>query len=109
MSVSECQTVEVQSGEEVTLSCSNFSSSTTQIYWLRVVKRAEPRCIAFMFKPLEPAKFCDGFQNGKFEASSNISTLFLKIKQVEFSDSGLYLLFTVCIYFAYCRCNVFRG
>ena len=34
--------------------------------------------------------FCDGFQNGKFNMSSNTTTLFLRIKEVELSDSGLY-------------------
>ncbi|CAK6965330.1 uncharacterized protein LOC128384379 [Scomber scombrus] len=37
------------------------------------------------------AQFCTGFKNGKFKMSSNISTVFLKITQVEISDSGLYL------------------
>lgn len=43
-----------------------------------------------MFKPHEPASFCTGFQNGKFEMSTNLSTVFLKIKQVDLLDSGLY-------------------
>ena len=36
------------------------------------------------------AEFCDGFQNGKFKMSSNVSTVSLKITQVDLSDSGLY-------------------
>ncbi|XP_036968506.1 uncharacterized protein LOC119027430 [Acanthopagrus latus] len=90
VSGSESHTVEVQSGQEVTLLCSNFSSAITQIIWFRVVSRSQPCCISHMFRATEPAKLCDGFQSGKFEMSSNISTLFLRIKQVNSSDSGLY-------------------
>uniref|UniRef100_A0A671Y0W5 Ig-like domain-containing protein n=1 Tax=Sparus aurata TaxID=8175 RepID=A0A671Y0W5_SPAAU len=90
VSGSESQIVEVQSGQEVTLQCSNFSSAITQIIWFRVVSRSQPRCVSHMFKATEPAKLCDGFQSGKFEMRSNISTLFLRIKQVDSSDSGLY-------------------
>uniref|UniRef100_A0A8D0DCY5 Ig-like domain-containing protein n=1 Tax=Sander lucioperca TaxID=283035 RepID=A0A8D0DCY5_SANLU len=90
VSVSESQTVEVQPGEDVTLLCSNFSSTPSQIYWFRAVKRSQPRCVSFMFRAPEPARLCDGFQNGKFEMRSNMSAVFLKIKQVNSSDSGLY-------------------
>lgn len=90
VSGSESQTVEVQSGEEATLLCSNFSSSHTQIFWFRIVNRTQPLCVSSMFKPAEPASFCSGFQSGKLEMSSNLSTVFLKIKQVDLSDSGLY-------------------
>uniref|UniRef100_I3IYY2 Ig-like domain-containing protein n=1 Tax=Oreochromis niloticus TaxID=8128 RepID=I3IYY2_ORENI len=89
-SVSDSQTLEVKSGEEVTLLCSNFSSSPTLISWFRVTKRAKLTCIASMFKPHEPASFCTGFQSEKFQMSTNISTVFLKIKQVDLLDSGLY-------------------
>uniref|UniRef100_A0A671XUS5 Ig-like domain-containing protein n=1 Tax=Sparus aurata TaxID=8175 RepID=A0A671XUS5_SPAAU len=90
VSGSESQTVEVQSGQEVTLLCSNFSSAITQIIWFRVVSRSQPRCVSHMFRVTEPAKLCDGSQSGKYEMRSNISTLFLRIKQVNSSDSGLY-------------------
>uniref|UniRef100_A0A668RB89 Ig-like domain-containing protein n=1 Tax=Oreochromis aureus TaxID=47969 RepID=A0A668RB89_OREAU len=89
-SVSDSQTLEVQSGEEVTLLCSNFSNSPTEIFWFRVTKRSELHCICSMFQPHEPVSFCTGLQSGKFEMSTNISTVFLKIKQVDLLDSGLY-------------------
>ncbi|XP_042258043.1 uncharacterized protein LOC121889886 [Thunnus maccoyii] len=90
VSVSEFYTVDVQPGEDVTLLCSNFSSVPSQIFWFRVVKRSKPHCISSMFQPLEPASFCEGSQNDKFEMRSNISTFFLKIKQLDLTDSGLY-------------------
>ncbi|XP_041821602.1 uncharacterized protein LOC121626920 [Chelmon rostratus] len=90
VTLSQSQTVEVQPGEEVTLLCSNYTSSPSLIIWFRVVSRTQPQCICSMFEHLEGAKFCSGFENGKFEMTSNSSTLFLKIKQVDLSDSGLY-------------------
>ncbi|XP_078137892.1 uncharacterized protein LOC144537882, partial [Centroberyx gerrardi] len=56
--------------------------------WFRLVSRSEPCCISGMFCSDETASFCDGFQ--KFEMRSSVSTVFLKIKQVDLSDSGLY-------------------
>uniref|UniRef100_UPI003AAC497E uncharacterized protein n=1 Tax=Centroberyx gerrardi TaxID=166262 RepID=UPI003AAC497E len=90
VSVSESQTVEVQPGGEVTLTCTNISSSPIYSEWFRLGNRSEPCCISSMYKSDDKVWFCDGFQNGKFEMRSNISTLFLKIKQVDLSDSGLY-------------------
>lgn len=61
-----------------------------QIIWFRVVRRrSQSHCVSFTFKPFEH-KFCDGFQNGNFEMSCNIFTVFLKIKEANSSDPGLY-------------------
>ncbi|XP_069578916.1 uncharacterized protein [Brachyistius frenatus] len=90
VSVSETQTVEVQPGEEVTLMCHNGSSTTTQTEWFRVVNRTKVSCISSMYDFNSPASYCDGFKNGKFEMSSNVTTVFLNIKLVDLSDYGLY-------------------
>ncbi|XP_039677614.1 uncharacterized protein LOC120572382 [Perca fluviatilis] len=89
VSASESHTVEVQSGGDVTLMCSNISSVITQTEWFRVINRTKPSCVSSMYGSDGKPSFCDGFQNG-FEMSSNISTVFLKIKRVDLSDSGLY-------------------
>ncbi|XP_051231389.1 uncharacterized protein LOC127349567 [Dicentrarchus labrax] len=90
VSGSESQTVEVQPGENVTLLCSNISTSPTQTDWFRVTNRTKPSCISSMYRSDKDISFCDGFQNGKFKMSSNVSTVILQIKRVNFSDSGLY-------------------
>ncbi|XP_039677634.1 uncharacterized protein LOC120572398 [Perca fluviatilis] len=89
VSASESHTVEVQSGGGVTLMCSNISSVITQTEWFRVINRKKPSCVSSMNPYDSNASFCDGFQN-RFEMSSNISTVFLKIKRVDSFDSGLY-------------------
>uniref|UniRef100_A0A4W6DRF5 Immunoglobulin domain-containing protein n=1 Tax=Lates calcarifer TaxID=8187 RepID=A0A4W6DRF5_LATCA len=88
VSVSETQTVEVQLGQEVTLLCPNISKRRTLTEWFRLVNRTEVSCVSSVHWS-GGVSFCDGFRN-RFEMSSNITTVFLKIKRVDFSDSGLY-------------------
>nr|ACU27027.1 novel immune-type receptor 28 [Dicentrarchus labrax] len=94
VSGSESQTVEVQPGENVTLLCSNIYRVTIQAEWFRVTNRTKPSCISHLFSADDEAgkkvKYCDEFQNGKYKMSSNDSTVFLQIKQVNLSDCGLY-------------------
>uniref|UniRef100_A0A8C5HMB6 Uncharacterized LOC114480710 n=1 Tax=Gouania willdenowi TaxID=441366 RepID=A0A8C5HMB6_GOUWI len=89
--ISDSQTVRVKPGEDVTMSCSNISSSPSQGDWFRVVNGTQSRCIGAMFGFGGNVSYCKGFGKEKFEISSNISTVFLKIKQVDLSDSGLYI------------------
>uniref|UniRef100_A0A4W6D8Z6 Ig-like domain-containing protein n=1 Tax=Lates calcarifer TaxID=8187 RepID=A0A4W6D8Z6_LATCA len=98
VSVSESQTVKVQSGQEVTLLCPKIFKDETVTFWFRLVNRTEVSCISVMLTSNSPVHFCDGYQTGNFEMSSNISTLFLNINQVNVSDSGQYFCFNVMIF-----------
>ncbi|XP_037614611.1 uncharacterized protein LOC119481579 [Sebastes umbrosus] len=90
VSGSESQTVEVQSGDEVTLTCNNITSTPVLAEWFRLINRTKPSCISSMYWDDDEASFCVGYEEEKFEMSSNNSTVFLKIKRVDLSDSGLY-------------------
>uniref|UniRef100_A0A8C7Y5D9 Ig-like domain-containing protein n=1 Tax=Oryzias sinensis TaxID=183150 RepID=A0A8C7Y5D9_9TELE len=94
LSVSGCfcetKTVEVQSGETVTLLCSDFDKNRQQTDWFRVVNSSKVSCISSMFGVAGDPSFCDGFDGGKFNMSSNSSSVSLKISGVDESDSGLY-------------------
>ncbi|XP_032400126.1 uncharacterized protein LOC116707330 isoform X3 [Etheostoma spectabile] len=89
VSASESHTVDVQSGGDVTLMCANISKTPAQTEWFRLINGTKPSCVSAMYGSDVKASFCDGFQN-RFEMSANISTVFLKIKTVDLSDSGLY-------------------
>ncbi|XP_032355208.1 uncharacterized protein LOC116669433 [Etheostoma spectabile] len=90
VSASESLTVEVQSGGNVTLMCSNMSKFSGDVtFWFRLGTASDVGCVSVMFNA-DTVKYCEGFQNGNFNMSTNSSTLFLQIKQVNVSDSGLY-------------------
>ncbi|XP_062300487.1 uncharacterized protein LOC134005579 [Scomber scombrus] len=93
VSVSESHIVKVQPGEDVTLQCKNTSQFASGAFWSKIVSKTKIVCISAMTGSTRSKielRYCDGFQSGKFEMSTNISTVSLKIKQVNSSDSGLY-------------------
>ncbi|XP_039677613.1 uncharacterized protein LOC120572381 [Perca fluviatilis] len=89
-SESHTETVEGRPGGEVTLTCSNPSNRDAATLWFRVVNRTKASWISMMTSSTVKPFYSDGFQNGRFNMSTNISTLFLQIKHVDVSDSGLY-------------------
>ncbi|XP_023202580.1 uncharacterized protein LOC111611137 [Xiphophorus maculatus] len=90
-SVFDFHTVVVQPREEVTLWCSNFSTLPVHIFWYKLVDGSNASCISSMFSPEVNALMKEGFKNDKFNMTSNKTNIFLSIKQVDASDSGLYI------------------
>ncbi|XP_028285211.1 uncharacterized protein LOC114450947 [Parambassis ranga] len=90
VSVSEFHTVEVQPGEDITLHCSNFSTFPANIHWLKLQNGPNVSYISSMSSANSKALFGGAFKNGKFNMTSNTTTLFLHVKSVDLSDFGLY-------------------
>ncbi|KAL4006403.1 sentrin-specific protease 8 [Sarotherodon galilaeus] len=90
ISASDFHTTKVQPGEDVTLQCTNNSKMDSMTFWFRLVNSTTVRYISCLLTSKSEATYSDGFQNGEFEMTTNISTVFLKIKRVDQSDSGLY-------------------
>ncbi|XP_029943803.1 uncharacterized protein LOC115385858 [Salarias fasciatus] len=84
------RSVEAQPGEDVKLLCSNFSTIPVRITWFRVTNTSHLYDIASMFESQKDMKNGEGFPKEKFVMSSNMSVVFLTIKTVNVSDSGLY-------------------
>uniref|UniRef100_A0A665VK17 Ig-like domain-containing protein n=1 Tax=Echeneis naucrates TaxID=173247 RepID=A0A665VK17_ECHNA len=90
VSVSEFHTVEVQPGEEVILLCNNFTKTPAFITWFKMDSRPSATCIASLWNYDANVSLYVGFPKEEFNMTSNMTTIFLHIKHVNFSDSGLH-------------------
>uniref|UniRef100_A0A3Q3GB08 Uncharacterized LOC109978674 n=1 Tax=Labrus bergylta TaxID=56723 RepID=A0A3Q3GB08_9LABR len=88
--LSEFHTVDAQPGEEVTLLCTNFTLFPLHITWFRLNSTSNTSRISSLSSADKKASFYGEFQNSSFDVTSNSTHLFLKMKQVDFSHSGLY-------------------
>ncbi|XP_078792433.1 uncharacterized protein LOC105353772 [Oryzias latipes] len=89
LSTPEFHTAKVQPEGEVTLKCSNFSNLISNILWFKLNDGRNATIISSMITSESNATMLDGFKE-RFFMTSNITHVFLNIKNVNFSDSGLY-------------------
>uniref|UniRef100_M4AB89 Ig-like domain-containing protein n=1 Tax=Xiphophorus maculatus TaxID=8083 RepID=M4AB89_XIPMA len=89
-STSVCQfhSVVVQPGGEVTLRCSNLSRVPVFLHWFKLADGPNPTVIVSM--SMSGWSGLNKIQLGRFTMTSNITDLFLNIRSVDFSDTGLY-------------------
>ncbi|KAM8747124.1 uncharacterized protein AB9X84_015259 [Acanthopagrus schlegelii] len=88
-SVSQSHTVEAQPGEGVTLRCNNYYTDGAVMIWFRLVNRTQVSCVSVMINSNQ-AKYCEGFQSGKFEMKKSNNIVSLKMHFVAKSDAGQY-------------------
>ena len=88
--VSQSQTMEVRTGDNITLQCSNLTMAAGHTAWFKQVNGSEPVCISSMYSVASTPDLHNGFQRSHFGMFSNNTTNFLKITNVEIGDCGLY-------------------
>ncbi|XP_029522618.1 uncharacterized protein LOC115133491 isoform X2 [Oncorhynchus nerka] len=88
--VSQCQPMEVRTGDTITLQCSNLTTVVGHTAWFKQVNGSEPVCISSMYGFNSTPDLHNGFQRSHLEMFSNHTTIFLKITKVEIADCGLY-------------------
>uniref|UniRef100_A0A096M4X4 Immunoglobulin domain-containing protein n=1 Tax=Poecilia formosa TaxID=48698 RepID=A0A096M4X4_POEFO len=91
----EFHSVLVQPGEDVALLCPNLSNIAEHLFWYKLIDGPSVSRISSMVDPGSEARLYDEFQREKFNMMSNITNIFLNIKQVNFSDSGVYICGTM--------------
>ncbi|PWA30247.1 hypothetical protein CCH79_00019001, partial [Gambusia affinis] len=89
-SASLFQTVTVRPDEEVTLRCANLSRIAGHIFWFKLADGPDASRISSMSTSEAVPLLHGEFQRGKFTMRSNVTNIFLDIRQVEVNDSGLY-------------------
>uniref|UniRef100_M4AAL9 Immunoglobulin domain-containing protein n=1 Tax=Xiphophorus maculatus TaxID=8083 RepID=M4AAL9_XIPMA len=90
LSASLFQTVTVRPDEGVTLRCANLSRIAGHIFWFKLNDGPDVSRISSMSTSEAVPSLHGEFQRGKFTMRSNVTNIFLDIKQVEVTDSGLY-------------------
>lgn len=75
-------------GDSVSLTCFNFSGAPSENTWFGIKHRQSNPGQRLTFPEL--VGNCSLFSNNKFEMSSNLTTVSLKINQVNSSDAGFY-------------------
>ncbi|XP_035639549.1 uncharacterized protein LOC118392037 [Oncorhynchus keta] len=88
--VSQCQTMEVRTGDTITLQCSNVTTAVGHTAWFKQVNGSEPVCISSMYGFNSTPDLHNSFQRSHLEMFSNNTTVFLTITNVEIGDCGLY-------------------
>ncbi|XP_007555868.1 uncharacterized protein LOC103140590 isoform X2 [Poecilia formosa] len=80
--ICESLTVEVHPGEDITLFCSNLSSSPTQTDWFRVINGTKPSCISSMYGPevdlMDSGLYFCGFYIKKHTVVGSATELIIK-------------------------------
>lgn len=89
-SASLFQTVTVRPDEEVTLRCANLSRIAGHIFWFKLADGPDASRISSMSTSEAVPSLHGEFQRDKFTMRSNVTNIFLDIRQVEVNDSGLY-------------------
>ncbi|XP_035985413.1 uncharacterized protein LOC118558915 [Fundulus heteroclitus] len=87
----EFHSLVVRPGEEVTLQCSNFSNVPVHIFWFKLSDGPNVSSISSMIHSEYEAEPCDGYPSDKFSMTSNGTNIILSIKQVNYSDFGVYI------------------
>uniref|UniRef100_A0A8C8FLG4 Immunoglobulin V-set domain-containing protein n=1 Tax=Oncorhynchus tshawytscha TaxID=74940 RepID=A0A8C8FLG4_ONCTS len=83
-------TIVVRTGVTITLQCSNVTTVPGHTAWFKQVNGSEPVCIWTMYGSHPSTVWHNkGFKNSHLEMYSNNTTIFLKITNVDSSDSGL--------------------
>uniref|UniRef100_A0A4W5JMV1 Ig-like domain-containing protein n=1 Tax=Hucho hucho TaxID=62062 RepID=A0A4W5JMV1_9TELE len=90
MSVSPPPLMEVHSGENVTLQCINVLKTPGKVSWFKQVNSSEPLCITSMWSSMPNVHHYNGFQVKRMKMFTTNGTIFLKITEVDLSDSGTY-------------------
>ncbi|XP_067117923.1 uncharacterized protein [Osmerus mordax] len=89
-------------GENVTLQCVNSNEEPGHIAWFKQVNRSKPLCIASTYSSSpDNVKYHNGFQDWRLDMRYNNTLIFLTIREVDFSDSGLYFCGRMDLYISF--------